>query len=241
MKIGGVVKVGDVRRVDFGYFVRPAEEAGAGQPRVEPVLGYLVRQSDRWLLFDTGMGVGPPELDAHYRPVRRPLAAALHGCGIGLEDVGLVVNCHLHFDHCGGNPELAGRPVFVQAGELAEARSVDGYTLAHLVDFPHAQYEELRGEAEIRPGVWVIPTPGHTLGHQSLVIRCADGTVILAGQAHDSATQFTSDHLAWRARRDEVAEPLPAASPWIDRLLRFDPARVLFAHDLAVWEPAQQR
>jgi hypothetical protein len=39
-----------VRRVDFGYFIRPAGETGTGQPQVEPVVGYLVAQPDGWLL-----------------------------------------------------------------------------------------------------------------------------------------------------------------------------------------------
>ena len=48
-----------VRRVDFGYFVRPAEETGTGSPRVEPCLGYLVDHPDGLLLVDTGMGSHP--------------------------------------------------------------------------------------------------------------------------------------------------------------------------------------
>jgi N-acyl homoserine lactone hydrolase len=44
-----------VRRVDFGYFVRPAEETGTGAPRVEPCLGYLVAHPDGLVLLDTGM------------------------------------------------------------------------------------------------------------------------------------------------------------------------------------------
>ena len=45
-----------VRRVDFGYFVRPAEETGTGASRVEPCLGYLVDHPDGLVLMDTGMG-----------------------------------------------------------------------------------------------------------------------------------------------------------------------------------------
>ena len=48
-----------VRRVDFGYFVRPPEETGTGEPRVEPCLGYLVVHPEGTLLFDTGMGGDP--------------------------------------------------------------------------------------------------------------------------------------------------------------------------------------
>src|SRR6202020_2021195 len=111
-----------VRRVDFGYFVRPPSETGTGQSRVEPVLGYLVRQDERWLLFDTGIGGGHDDLDAHYRPRRRALPVALGAVGVAVEDVGWVANCHLHFDHSGGNPDFAGRPIFVQENELATAR-----------------------------------------------------------------------------------------------------------------------
>ncbi|GHH80514.1 hypothetical protein GCM10018793_35760 [Streptomyces sulfonofaciens] len=226
-----------VRRLDLGYFVRPAEETGGAAPRVEPVLGYLVRHPEGLLLFDTGMGVADPGTEAHYRPRRRDLAAALAAAGTALADVSLVVNCHLHFDHCGGNALLARTPILVQDTELAAARR-DGYTVPELVDFPGAAYRELSGEAEIWPGVWVVPTPGHTDGHQSLVVRQADGTAVLAGQSHDTASGFAADELARRARQDGAAEPLPHHRPWLDRLCAFDPRRVLFAHDCSVWEPA---
>jgi glyoxylase-like metal-dependent hydrolase (beta-lactamase superfamily II) len=193
----------DVRRLDLGHFVRPASETG-GAPRVESINAYVVRRPEGVLLFDTGMG-SHPEVDAHYRPARRPLE-------LTPSDVDVVVNCHLHFDHCGGNPRFAGAPIFVQRPELELAHGVD-YTLPELVDFAGAAYEVLDGEAEIWPGVWVIPTPGHTAGHQSLVVRHADGTVVLAGH-------------------DDGFKPVPP-----QRILAFDPRRVLFAHDDSVWEP----
>lgn len=226
-----------VRRLDLGYFVRPASEAGGRRPRVEPVLAYLVRHEDGLLLFDTGIGEAGPETEAHYRPRRRALPEALAAAGVGLDDIALVVNCHLLFDHCGGNPLLARRPILVQDVELATARR-GGHTVDALVDFPGAVYEELEGEAEIRPGMWVVPTPGHTAGHQSLVLRQDDGTVVLAGQAHDFASDFASDQLAREAARDGVEPPLPGYAPWLDRLADFDPRRVLFAHDGSVWEPS---
>ena len=52
-----------VRRVNFGYFVRPAEETGTGQPRADPCLGYLIDHPDGLVLVDTGMGAHP-EVDA---------------------------------------------------------------------------------------------------------------------------------------------------------------------------------
>ncbi|MFG2566366.1 N-acyl homoserine lactonase family protein [Streptomyces sp. NPDC048567] len=227
-----------LRRLDLGYFVRPASETGGPQPRVEPVLAYLVRHDNGLILFDTGIGDAGPETEAHYRPRRRALREALSGAGVGLDDIALVANCHLHFDHCGGNPLLSGRPVLVQDVELAAARA-GGYTVDALVDFPGAVYEEVTGEAEIWPGVRIVPTPGHTDGHQSLVLRQSDGTVVLAGQAHDFASHFASDQLARQAALDGVGPPLPPYRPWLNRLADFDPRRVLFAHDCSAWEPAR--
>jgi glyoxylase-like metal-dependent hydrolase (beta-lactamase superfamily II) len=200
------------------------------------VLAYLVRCAEGLVLFDTGIGTADPETEAHYRPRRRPLEAALAAAGVTRADISLVVNCHLHFDHCGGNPMLGEKPIVVQATELSTARR-GGHTIDELVDFPGANYLEITGEVELRPGVRIIPTPGHTEGHQSLVIQQNDGTVILAGQAHDLASHFASDHLARRAALDGLGPPLPTYRPWLERLLAFDPRRVLFAHDCSVWEP----
>jgi N-acyl homoserine lactone hydrolase len=219
----------NVRRIDFGYFIRPPEETGTGHPRVEPALGYLIDHPDGLLLVDTGMGADP-WVENHYQPARVPLAEALAKAGAKTDEIRYVTNCHLHFDHCGGNPQLPGRPVFTQRTELDLARNVQDHTLPELIDAPGITYTELDGETEILPGVRVVPTPGHTAGHQSIVVRRADGTVIVAGQSHDNATAFTGDVLGLTAG---VGEP-PA---WMTRLLELDPKRVVFAHDNAVWTP----
>ena len=226
----------DVARLLLGTFVRPAEETGVGRPRVEAVYGYLVRHDRGLVLLDTGLGEGDAETEAWYRPQRIPLQQALDQRGIELAQVDLVVNCHLHFDHCGGNPLLAGTPVVCQRSELTTAQA-GNYTFAHLVDHPGARYELLDGEAEILPGVHVIPTPGHVDGHQSLVVECEDGSVVLAGQSHDTASAWSADVLAAGAAALGHVEPLPRAPSWLARLLEFDPRRVVFAHDAAVWEP----
>jgi len=90
---------------------------------------------------------------------------------------------------------------------------------------------------EVLPDVYLVPTPGHVDRHQSLVARRKDGTVVCAGQSHDAASFFTYDVLASHARRDGLKEPLPVSPGWMELLLKFDPARVVFAHDLAIWEP----
>lgn len=225
-----------IRRVDFGYFVRPAEETGTGASRVEPCLGYLIDHPDGRILMDTGMGIHP-EVDAHYRPHRKLLSLALGEVGTRIEDIRIVVNCHLHFDHCGGNPEMTGKPIVVQTAELQAAQRIVDYTLPELVDAPGLRYEELNGEAEILSGVLVVPTPGHTDGHQSLIAQLDDGTVVVAGQSHDIASAYSADVLTIRARQEQHDAVLPIAPAWIDRLRALDPRRVVFAHDYAIWEP----
>jgi N-acyl homoserine lactone hydrolase len=217
-----------VARLRLGSILRPGTETPHGAVRAEAIYAYLVRHEDGLILFDTGIGTHP-DVDAHYRPTRYALSEALSRVGVALADISMVVNCHLHFDHCGGNPLFAGMPIVVQRRELTTARTTE-YTLPSLVDFFGARYEELDGEAEIRSGVWVLPTPGHVEGHQSLAVRRPDGTVILAGQAHDFASDFSHAVMARSARLDYL--------PWLDRVLEFDPRRVVFAHDAAVWEPS---
>jgi N-acyl homoserine lactone hydrolase len=221
--------VTDVRRVRFGTILRPAEETLDGRARVEALDGFLVALADGLLLFDTGIGLGDPETEAHYRPVRVPFDAALAAAGARREQVTAVANCHLHLDHAGGNPELPGRPVLVQRAELELARA-GGHTFDHLVDFPGVDYRVLDGETEVAPGVALIPTPGHTAGHQSLLVETAGGGVLLAGQTHDTASGWTADVEAVR-RPDPALAPPP---PWLAAVL----ARVVearFAHDAAIW------
>jgi N-acyl homoserine lactone hydrolase len=230
------VRVSDVVKLELGTFVRPAEETGTGTPRVEAVLGYVARTAAGMLVLDTGLGEAGEETDAWYRPIRVRIEDALHTVGLSVDNVDLVVNCHLHFDHIGGNPSFAGRPIYCQRDELATAQTTD-YTVAELVDFTGAHYELLDGEAEVASGVHVIPTPGHVGGHQSVVLECEDGSIVLAGQSHETASQWSADVLAARAVEFGHASPLPSAPAWMVRLLEFDPKRVVFAHDAAVWVP----
>jgi N-acyl homoserine lactone hydrolase len=240
-----LARVDDVHRLDLGYFVRPAAETGTGQPRVEAVYGYLITHPEVTVIFDTGIGVADPETEAHYRPHRRSLDAACRDFGCDMGEIDVVVNSHLHFDHCGANPTLATRRIVVQSTEL-ESTGRAGYTFPELVDFDGATYDRVDGEAEIADGLVVLPTPGHSPGHQSLVVRAEDGTLLMAGQAMDfstttsapvpgEASAYASAHLARRASL-EVGPPLAPWPDWLERIEQFDPSRVVFAHDGATFE-----
>src|SRR2546423_13559607 len=83
----------------------------------EPWPGHLhvIEHPDGRILVDTGMIDSTPELDEEWRPTIYPERIP--------RDVSLVVNTHLHFDHCGGNRLFAGLPIYVQRGEREAARA----------------------------------------------------------------------------------------------------------------------
>lgn len=218
-----------IRRLHIGHVTAPEGHPLAGKLVV--ISAFLVEHPDGLLLFDTGIGVGTAELDAFYKTVRRDILDVLRDAGYEPSDVHLIANCHLHFDHSGGNNRFPGVPIFAQKTEYALAGEPD-YTLPEQVyDFPGAAFELIDGEAEPLPGVSLIPTPGHTAGHQSLVVDTGEGRVVLAGQAFDRASEYA-------AVRYGLEHGLPAPE-WVERFQSFDPVRVLFAHDHGIWERAQ--
>ena len=114
------------------------------------------------VLIDTGLIDTTPAIEddgEEWRP--HPLPDEL------VSRVAVVVNTHLHFDHCGGNRLFPGIPIHVQRRELADALTKDDYTVREWVDFPGATYVEHNGEAEILPGVKLLPAPGTRTGIRS--------------------------------------------------------------------------
>src|SRR5438132_305215 len=137
-----------------------------------PACIHLIEHPGGRVLVDTGMIDSTPELDEEWHPF---FDAALIP-----REVSLVINTHLHFDHCGGNRLFPGVPIYVQRVEREVARE-PGYTIPEWVEFEGANYVELDGAAEIVPGVRVLPTPGHTRGHQSVLVDTDEGLVVVAG------------------------------------------------------------
>lgn len=191
---------------------------------------YVVISDNGVLLFDTGLGPPHDWIDIHYRPKRHDLVALLAQQGVSVGEIDVVVNCHLHFDHCGGNHLFTGARFVVQRTELEEARNPD-YTVSEWFDFEGARFEIADGEHEIWPGARVFPTPGHTMGHQSLILDGREGLVILAGQAAECPDGFEEGVGSW----DPDLQHIGAAS--IARMKALSPARVLFAHDPSEWRP----
>ncbi len=155
--------------------------------------GDVLYEGDRWpnclhviehptghVLVDTGMIDSTPELEEEWGVRFDP--------GVIPRDVVCVINTHLDFDHCGGNRLFPGIPIHVQRAEL-EAAKPPRY-LVEWIEFEGANYIEHDGEAEILPGVRVVPTPGHSPGHQSVLVDTDDGLVVVAGDVGYTWGQF---------------------------------------------------
>jgi N-acyl homoserine lactone hydrolase len=198
------------------------------------IYSYLVRTSSGVLLFDTGLGPPHEYIDGAFHPQRSSLLELLRSKGVDREDIEVIVNCHLHFDHCGGNYLFPNARIFVQSAELEDARE-PGYTVPEWVDFEGARYEAVEGERLIWKDTHLLPTPGHTRGHQSLVLQTSAGPVILAGQASESASSFEQRTGGWQEGLEEIGATSLA------KIVELAPHRVMFAHDDAEWGPGKSQ
>src|SRR3954469_23231184 len=134
-----------------------------------PVYVHVIDHPDARVLVDTGMTELHPAV-ADMDPRLDPLSEQ----DFDLAGIDIVVNTHLHFDHCGGNHLFAGKPIYVQRRELEDARSEDEYTIREWVDTPGIRYVPVDGELELLRGLRLVPAPGHTRGSQVVVVE-ADG------------------------------------------------------------------
>lgn len=222
----------------------------ADQSRVRlPVSAYLVRLADgSLLLVDTGMHrghVADPDLawrgHSSMGQLRAVMSASdtltcrLNELGYTPGDISYVVNTHLHFDHAGNNDLFGGARFFVQRAHWEFARGNRNYP-GFCWDLPQLRYDLLDGPAQVVPGVQVLPTPGHTPGHQSVVVTLAEaGTVILAGDAVHSGSSFEQDN--WAAHHDPIAARRSAHT--LRALARSKDAVLIYGHDRQAPQPVR--
>ena len=208
-------------------FVHPDESPLAGRAGI--VMAYAVVHPDGVLLFDTGIGFGNEEIERAYRPAVRHLPGMLRARGIAPDDVVAIINSHLHFDHCGQNVAFPGRPIHVQATEHAAAGAID-YTIPAWVDFPGARYERHSGDVDLLPGVRLLATPGHTPGHQSLLVDSRAGRTLLVGQAVYTRAEWAGSDDPSLSGRASAWDP-EAYDASVARLRALTPDVVQVGHD----------
>jgi len=215
---------------------------GSGTPVRIPSYGVLIEHDEGLFLFDTGFdlehtnAVLPFELPE--QTSEQTIAAQLERCGFSTDDVTVLVNSHLHFDHCGGNKHVRKAKVVLHEKELAEARECQpferlGYS-DRSWDWEGARFETVSGDVELAKGLWLYETPGHTIGHYSALAKPANGDrallfafdVVYTGEAFEKGVQpgFHYDPVAGVRSIQRLRE-----------LAAEHDAEILFSHDMDAW------
>lgn len=214
----------------------------------------LIEHEDGLVLLDTGSGNKETQkfhdiygIENAGAEGRTALEDGIRAAGFTPEEVSLVINTHLHFDHAGGNtwrtpsgevlPTFPNARYLVQAGEKAYAEHTNERTAASY--FPpnwapivaSGRFDVIEGEREIVSGITVRPTPGHTPHHQSVILRSGGETACFLGDVVP-----TSHHLAlpWIMGYDvEPLVTLESKRALLGEALRED-WLLIFEHDAHV-------
>lgn len=145
----------------------------------------LVRTGEKNILIETGIGNKLSEKMAQIYGMPAKLLENLHAAGLVPEDIDIVINSHLHFDHCGWNTVRRNGSVaatfpkakyYAQEGEWKHAHENQRDGVSYFTEnydplVESGQMQLLRGNAEIAPGISVEIYPGHTRDLQAILVR----------------------------------------------------------------------
>ena len=203
---------------------------------------YLIRTPSTVILVDTGVGPAST-VAAQWIGAAGRLPEELAEVAISPDDIRTVVITHLHLDHIGwGVLEKGGdlAPTFPNAGYLINRMEWDSFRELgdeddiaafeqQAVPLQRADVLELvDGERRLGEGLTLVPTPGHTPGHQSLLLGAGGRTILVAGDLTNHPVQVTE--AGWRSGGDQ--DPALAAwtrRQWLDRMEQ-DEAILCTAH-----------
>jgi glyoxylase-like metal-dependent hydrolase (beta-lactamase superfamily II) len=209
----------------------------------------LVQIGDQNIVVDTGMGMKMTEKQMAIWHLTRPdgdLLAGLARLDIAPEDISLVINTHLHADHCSGNTRFNTRrtgveAVFpnakyvVQRREYEDACQPNERTAAtyHRINWDvllrNKQMQLLDGDTELASGVWGVMAPGHTPGHMAIRFESQGQHALFTSDMSSYAIHF--ERLGWMTAYDvEPLITLETKRKWQQWALETK-ATIIFPHD----------
>lgn len=174
-------------------------DPNVGTKAYNPYFFYLIEHPNGLVLFDSGVHPalrtdprgrlgGAADTFSVEMAEDQDIVSQLAKKGLRPKDITHVVQSHLHFDHAGGLEFLAHAPVYVQQAELTFARNPPIYQRDLFVpaDFEHdLDWRTLDGDHDLfgDGAIRIISTPGHTAGHQSLLVRLNNRSIFLLADA----------------------------------------------------------
>lgn len=217
--------------IDKGLMVY-LKTAYFGQKYLAPVRPLLVRTDDGNILLDTGIGDIPEKLRKYY-PVHRDsnLRDSLAAEGLTPDDISLIINTHLHFDHAGNNRMFPTANIIAQKKELDFARDPPKFLRGGYIRdfFETPNLRTIEGENEIAEGIRVILTPGHTAGHQSVIIDAGPTRYVYTGDVSPVRENWETGIPV-----GILLDPM-AATESLERCKALG-AKPIFSHDDEQWE-----
>ncbi len=240
-----MAKATQVRLLDSGTLVIDQSHitwnVGCGTPVRFPVYSVLIEHPDGLFMFDTGYDL---DLVNAVLPFEQPeqmpeqtVPGQLAKCGFEPGEVDAVINSHLHFDHCGGNKHLVNAVTYLHADELREARTPEPFERLGYADkgydFEGAKFELLEGDNDFADGIHLFHTPGHTVGHYSMLVELEGGRrLFFIADVSYTAAAYAADQQAG-FHNDPVAGVRSIRR--CKRLAREWDAEVIFTHDSEVF------
>jgi len=183
------------------------------------------------ILVETGIGELPETYKKFHTTKRKPdqaLRTQLQKHRIKPEDITLVINTHLHFDHCGNNALFSNAKFYVQAEELRYAYAPDRFQkAAYLKKFFDANldYVPIRGKYRLTDNIVLVPTPGHSIGHQSVLIEGERKNLVYCGDAAPLRENLEKRNIPGVLYRADQALKS------IDKLRSIKNAAYIYSHD----------
>jgi N-acyl homoserine lactone hydrolase len=220
---------------------------GFGEVIPVPIVMWVIKGPERCFVVDTGAG-NPQRAEKYHRYMeqtesQRPVRA-LANIGVDPQDIELVFLTHLHWDHCGNNSLFSRARFIVQEEEIRYAMSplpvhAVAYETPAIGTRPlwletYSQFNIVRGDQKIVPGISAIHLPGHCPGFQGIRVDTAEGPYIIAG---DSVPHYEN----WQGSGHEEQIPPGVHSDLSEcyqsfQKLKESGAKILPGHDERIFE-----
>ena len=172
-----------VRNPDQGIMTY---QQGYGNRIWLPIWAFLLQGENKNILVDTGLDenelIIPPGFTEETGLVPKSIEDCLVEAGLQPDDIDIVINTHLHDDHCGNNARFKNCLFYAHHEEIAFCKNP--HPLDHRYDdffIEETTFEEITSDREILDGLNVLHMPGHTVGSLSVLVETKTGKVVITG------------------------------------------------------------